>query len=218
MSEPGAGVFEGHGLTCVRAGATIFSDLSFSLPPGGAVVLRGPNGSGKSSLLRLAAGFLAPAEGELRWEGEELHDDPDGHRARTHFVGHLDAVKAGFTVAENLAFWGRFLTGSDAAVAAALDRFGIGNLAEVPARLLSAGQRRRLALARLLLGWRPLWLLDEPTVALDAPSVEVLGEVVAEHRRRGGLVMAAIHVEVPFDDADVLDLSGFRAARIKVEQ
>lgn len=210
MSIPDAGQFDGRGLTCVRAGAVIFSDLSFSLAPGGALILRGPNGSGKSSLLRLAAGFLAPAAGELSWDGEGLHEDPDAHRARTHFVGHLDAVKAGFSVAENLAFWGRFLTGSDAGVSAALERLRIGHLADVPSRLLSAGQRRRLSLARLLLGGRPLWLLDEPTVALDVQSVEVLGEVVTEHRDAGGSVMAATHIEMPFGNAEVLDLAAFQ--------
>jgi heme exporter protein A len=210
MSIPDSGQFAGQGLTCVRAGAVIFSDLSFSLAPGAALILRGPNGSGKSSLLRLAAGFLPPAAGELSWGGEGLREDPDAHRARTHFVGHLDAVKAGFSVAENLAFWGRFLTGNDAGVVAALERLRIGHLADVPARLLSAGQRRRLSLARLLLGGRPLWLLDEPTVALDVQSVEVLGEVVTEHRAAGGSVMAATHIEMPFGNAEVLDLAAFQ--------
>ncbi len=195
------GTFGAENLTCVRGERMVFRALSFRVEAGGALVLRGPNGTGKSSLLRLCAGFIAPAEGQLTWDGVAVDDDE--HRARLAYVGHLDAVKPALSLRENVAFWAALHGG---AVDAALDRFGLAALADVPGRYLSAGQKRRANLARLLVSPATLWLLDEPTTALDAAAVTLLAGVVAEHRARGGMVMAATHTDLGFGTAATLEL------------
>lgn len=203
----------GQNLTCVRGDTTVFSALDFDVGPGHAVVVRGANGSGKSSLLRLAAGFLIPAVGELRCDGTLVSDEPGRHLTSLHYVGHLNALKPAFTVAENLAFWSR-LFGSETnsstsnADARALDRLGLTPLSEMPTNYLSAGQRRRLALARLIAAPRPLWLLDEPTASLDDAGSETLIEVIAEHRSGGGMVMVAVHGDFAVPDATTVQLGG----------
>jgi heme exporter protein A len=202
--------FAGHSLACVRGERLVFEDLDFSLPPGGALVITGANGSGKTSLLRLAAGLATPAAGAFTWEGAAISESPEAHKARTAFVGHLDAVKPAFTALEDLRFWMRFRgeDGGAAAAEAALARFAIEALAEIPARLLSAGQRRRLALARLAAVPARLWLLDEPTVALDDVAVAALMSLVAEHRTSGGAVMVATHQALALEDTQILHLGG----------
>lgn len=192
-------------LDCVRGERRVFSGVAFALPPGGALVLRGPNGSGKTSLLRIVAGFLEPAAGALLWDGRPFDDDARAGRARIAYVGHLDAVKRALTVAENLAFWAG-VQGGGADPAGALDRLGIGHLAEVPARYLSAGQRRRLGLARLVVTPATLWLLDEPTVTLDDASVRAVETLIADHRAAGGAVMVATHAALALPGAAALDL------------
>jgi len=185
--------FEGRSLLCRRGGRDVFAGLSFDLPPGGALLLTGPNGSGKSSLLRLMAGLLKPAGGELLWDGKPIAEAPEAHAARLHYLGHLYAVKPVLSVAENLGFWAA-LRGRDAGRAeAALQAFALTDLAAVPGRLLSAGQRRRLALARLVAVPAELWLLDEPSVGLDHASVGRLAAAIAAHRAGGGRVVVATH-------------------------
>jgi heme exporter protein A len=198
-------MLKAEGLACVRGERIVFRGLDFSLSAGEAMLLVGPNGVGKSSLLRLIAGLIPIAEGRLAWDGAPVADDPDAHRARLAYVGHLDALKPAMTLAENLGFWAR-LAGAEGAVETALARFDLADLADLPARFLSAGQRRRLGLARLALDTRPLWLLDEPSVSLDVASVSRLAALVAEHRARGGMVLAASHVDLGIDGASVLDL------------
>ncbi len=176
----------------------MFSDLGFAIPPGGALLLAGPNGSGKSTLLRLLAGLLRPAAGRVLWH------DQDGDLP-VAYLGHQDAIKPGLTVAENLSF-AQKLHGKP--IGAALDAFSLLPLAELPARLLSAGQRRRLALARLSLSAAPIWLLDEPTLGLDDASVAGLGKVLAQHRADGGVVVAATHIALPLPAAATLRLAG----------
>lgn len=210
MSEakenPAPASFAGRKLACRRGERLVFRQLAFAIPPGGVLVLRGPNGSGKSSLLRLMAGLLKPAEGDLSWGGEPISRDPDRHRERLAFLSHLDAVKPALTVAENLGFWcGR------AAVVPALAAFGIERLADLPARLLSAGQRRRLALARVAVNAGPLWLLDEPTNGLDSEALGFFIAALARHRTMGGLAAIALHGDNLPKDAAVLDL-GIEAA------
>lgn len=200
-------ILTGEALDCVRGERLVFAGLDFRLAPGGLVLLHGPNGSGKSSLLRLVAGLLKPAAGRLAWDGRDAAGDPEAHRARLAYVGHLDALKPGLTVRDNLVFWSRFAGAGAAAVPAALARLGLAELAELPARLLSAGQRRRLNLARLLTAPATLWLLDEPTTALDRDGVAAFAALVAEHRARGGMVMAATHVDLGLADARVIDLA-----------
>jgi heme exporter protein A len=202
--------FSGSGLACRRGGRTVFAGLAFSLTNGEALVLRGPNGSGKSTLLRLMAGLAVANAGGLSWNGAPVTDDPEAHGARLRFVGHLDAVKPALTVTENLAFAAGLWGGADAGrIAAALAAFGMGSLAHLPARVLSAGQRHRLALARLLLVPAPLWLLDEPANALDDAAVSALQAVIARHRTAGGMVVIATHGAGPIANAAALDIAQF---------
>lgn len=185
--------FSGTGLTCIRGERVVFSGLDFSIESGEALYLLGHNGAGKSSLLRTMAGFLRPAEGSLDWDGQPLSEYPAAHRRRIHYVGHHDAIKGVLTVEENIAFWAGLHGKGDGTAKAALERFGLAPLSKSPARFLSAGQRRRLNLARLLASDAPLWLLDEPTTALDRESIAILNDVIAEHRAGGGLIAIATH-------------------------
>jgi heme exporter protein A len=202
-------------LAAFRGGRLVFRDIDFDLAPGGALLLSGPNGSGKSTLLRIIAGLMPAEAGSLLWNARNALDDPISHARRLVFVGHHDAVKPGLTTAENLLFaarvrpGGRRHDGGDrAAIADALDAVGLAALADLPARYLSAGQRRRLALARLALRrGAPLWLLDEPTLGLDAASVARLGALLHAHRGAGGLVIAATHLPLPLPDAGELRLT-----------
>jgi heme exporter protein A len=196
-------MLEGQELACWRGERAVFAGISFTLPPGGALLLVGPNGAGKSSLLRLLAGLIPAAEGRLLWDGADALADRVSHATRLRYLGHADALKPSLTVMENLAFFARLWGGQ---VAPALADVGLAELANLPARVLSSGQRRRLALARLALAPTPLWLLDEPTVGLDAASVERLGALLARHRAAGGMVLAATHLPLPLPDAGELRL------------
>ena len=182
----------------------VFRDLGFRLGVGGALVLAGPNGSGKSTLLRLLAGLVRPAAGRVLWDGADAFSDIAGHGRRVTYVGHQDAVKPGLTVTENLRFAAAV---SGRPIAAALAAVGLEALADLPARMLSAGQKRRLALSRLVLSAAPLWLLDEPTLGLDTGSIERFGGLLAAHRTAGGMVVAATHVPLPLPDAAGLRLA-----------
>src|SRR5260221_4589032 len=189
--------FAGRGLACRRGERLVFAGLSFIVPPGGALALTGPNGSGKSSLLRLMAGRAPPETGVLAWDGRPVRDDPAAHRARLHFIGHHDAVKPALTVAETLAFWAGMRGGSKRT--AALERFGLAALAAWPCRLLSAGQRRRLALARLVASPAALWLLYEPLNRLRTDAVADLAAAIAAQRAHGRLVVVSTHGAVALD-------------------
>ncbi len=197
-------MLQAAGLAAFRGERLVFRDIGFAVPAGGALLLTGPNGSGKSTLLRLIAGLIRPAAGTLTWDGADALGDPPAHARRVIYVGHLDAVKPGLTVAENLCFAARIGGGT---VGDALRAVGLEDLAELPARLLSAGQRRRLALARLALSPAPLWLLDEPTLGLDAVSVARLAAMLSEHRHANGVVVAATHLPLPIEGADELSLA-----------
>lgn len=190
-------------LMAFRGERLVLRDVDFAVPAGGALVLVGANGSGKSTLLRLLAGLVRLIAGRVLWDGEDALTDLPLHSERVTYLGHLDSVKLGLTAAENLRFSARSRGGS---VSEALERLGLGDLAEVPARFLSAGQKRRLALARLGLSAAPLWLLDEPTVGLDAASLERVGALLRAHRSRGGIVVAATHVPLPLDHMAELQL------------
>jgi heme exporter protein A len=196
-------MLEARDLACLRGERVVFAGLSFALAPGGALLLTGANGAGKSSLLRLLAGLLAPAEGRLLWGGRDALADRSVHAARLRYVGHGDALKPALTARENLLFHARLWGGE---VDPALEALGLGPLADLPAGVLSAGQRRRLGLARLALAPAPLWLLDEPTTGLDAASVRRLGALLARHRAAGGMVAAATHLPLPLPDAAELRL------------
>lgn len=189
-------MLQAEGLAAFRGERLVFAGLSFAVPAGGALLLTGPNGSGKSTLLRVLAGLGRLEAGRLLWQGADALADLPAHAARLRYLGHQDAVKPGLSVAENLRFWG-----GGPAVRRALEAVELSALADLPARMLSAGQRRRLAIARLAMGDAPLWLLDEPTLGLDAASVARFGGLVAAHRARGGLVVAATHLPLPVGEA-----------------
>ena len=171
--------------------------VSLAVPPGGALLLLGANGSGKSTLLRVLAGLKRPDAGAVLWMGAAADPWP------VAYLGHQDAVKPGLTAAENLGFAARTGQGTPRGALAALDLLP---LADLPARLLSAGQKRRLALARLVLSPAPIWLLDEPTLGLDTAAVERLGGLLAAHRAAGGVVVTATHLPLPLPDAAELRL------------
>jgi heme exporter protein A len=211
MSSASPALFRAENLACRRGERLVFQDLHFSLPAGGALLLLGPNGSGKSSLLRLLAGLLKPEAGSLFWGDQSLSEDREAHAGRLHYLGHQDSLKNVLTVRENLAFWARLHDpeAGEAQIDAALAAFALAPLAELPAKLLSAGQRRRLALSRLLAAEAPLWLLDEPSVGLDHASVARLERMIAEHRAAGGIVLLSTHVDLGVEDAGRLHLDHF---------
>ncbi len=190
-------MLEVHKIAAIRGEQQIFGPLSFAVPKSGAVLLVGPNGSGKSTLLRILAGLGRIAEGVVNWDGQNALADRASHGARVCYVGHLDAVKPALTARENLG------DGADVGLAA----MALSHLADQPARFFSAGQKRRLALARLACSVAPIWLLDEPTLGLDVASVARFGDMLATHRATGGIVLAATHLPLPLPDAVELRLA-----------
>lgn len=190
-------------ISCQRGGRIIFRDLSCQLAPGEALLVTGPNGAGKTSLLRQIAGLLPLAGGELRLEGA----GPDAVLSELcHYVGHANAVKASLSVSENLAFWADFLNEDGAGLKRALAAFGLTSLADLPAGLLSAGQKRRLALSRLFAAPRAIWLLDEPQSSLDAASVKLLDLAIKDHLAAGGIALVASHTPLKTKFAHKLEL------------
>jgi heme exporter protein A len=204
VPPPEAPLLTAQGLACRRGGRLVFEALDLALSAGEALVLRGPNGSGKSSLLRLLAGLLRPAGGLIAWAGTAIDAE---HRARLHYIAHADALKPALTARESLAF-AAALAGGPARLETALAAFDLESLAELPARFLSAGQRRRAALARLLAVPRPLWLLDEPGVGLDRASRDRLEGAIDAHRAGGGVVVVATHGDVALRRPLILDFPG----------
>ena len=186
-----------------RGERRIARGINARVKSGEALLLQGPNGSGKSTLLRVLAGLLPAAEGAVTWNGADVARDREAHRARLCYLGHQDAMKASLTALENLRFWARF-NGGDAEDA--LKAFGLARLADRPARMLSAGQKRRLALSRLALSRVPLWLLDEPVTALDAEAREAFVALLKRHLSVGGLAIIATHEPLAIE-ARVLQLA-----------
>ena len=180
----------GRGVSCVRGGREVFSGLDFAISAGEALAVRGPNGSGKTSLLRLTAGLLAVSGGSIGLEGGEAELTlPE----QAHYLGHRDALKPALSVAENLFFWRDFLGGEPFDAGKSLATVGLDHAARLPAAYLSAGQRRRLSIARLLAVRRPVWLLDEPTNALDTAGQKLFAGLMGDHLSQGGLIIAATH-------------------------
>jgi heme exporter protein A len=202
-------------LACRRGERLVFAGLSFRLSAGEALLLTGANGSGKTSLLRVLATLIPPAGGRLSWGTVPIEADIAAYRAALHYVGHQDGVKPGLTPRETLAFWVA-LRGLGAGRASllldeALGAFALETVADWPCRWLSAGQRRRLALARLVSSPAPIWLLDEPTSALDRDSQLRLERAIVSHRASGGVVIVASHTPIDIPAAAVVSLETFAA-------
>lgn len=193
-------------LTVRRGERTILTDLSFVADKGRALVLTGPNGAGKTTLLRSLAGLLPSHDGRVHLNEQEI-EAGSGLRERCHFVGHLNGIRPALTVAENAEFWTAFLGGPGGSARSALETFRLTDLERIHAADLSAGQKRRLALSRLLLAKRPIWLLDEPAISLDAASLALLAEVVGRHLGEGGIVVAATHQPLGFEPMRELHLA-----------
>ncbi len=190
----------GRGLICVRGGREVFSGLDFAAAAGEAVSVVGRNGAGKTSLLRLIAGLLVPAAGTI------VLDGGDGELTlpeQCHYLGHRDALKPALSVTENLTFWADFLGGERADPAETLATVGLDHATHLPAGFLSAGQRRRLSLARLLTVRRPVWLLDEPTNALDVAGQDMFGGLMRQHLSRGGMIVAATHAPLGIESREL---------------
>lgn len=190
----------GHGLRCVRGGREVFAGLEFAAASGQAVAVTGRNGSGKTSLLRLIAGLLVPAAGTIALDGGDAElTVPE----QCHYLGHRDALKPALSAAENLVFWADFLGGERSDAAESLAKVGLDHATHLPAGFLSAGQRRRLSLARLLTVRRPVWLLDEPTNALDVAGQDMFGSLMREHLAAGGLIVAATHAPLGIESREL---------------
>ncbi|WP_407157527.1 heme ABC exporter ATP-binding protein CcmA [Bradyrhizobium sp. STM 3557] len=191
----------GIDVRCVRGEREVFAGLNFQADAGEALAVTGRNGAGKTSLLRLIAGLLMPAAGVISLEGGEAEMTV---AEQAHYLGHRDALKPALSVAENLSFWTDFLGGGKGrALADCLAAVGLGHAIELPAATLSAGQRRRLSVARLLAVPRPLWLLDEPTTALDVAGQAMFAGLMRDHLRSGGLIIAATHGPLGIDSREL---------------
>jgi heme exporter protein A len=184
-------------LACARGDRPLFQGLSFTLHPGEFLHIQGANGSGKTTLLRTLCGLSLPAEGQIHWQGVLIRELQEDYRRQVCYVGHHNGIQGEFTAAENLAFH-HCLAGdaADRTITAALAQLGLTGVARLPAKLLSQGQKRRLALARFLISEKPLWIMDEPITALDVRSAGLMVELFAGHLARGGLIVLTSHQEV----------------------
>ena len=201
--------FFGTKLTCQKGEKLVFENLNFSVETGNTLVLTGKNGSGKTSLLRIMAGLASPSKGLLSWNDGSVKQEPERHKMRLNFVGHLNAIKPFLSVQENLIFWAQTRGMQITDVHSALVKFELHHLASIPTQYLSSGQSRKLALARLLLYNTSLWLLDEPTVALDQQSILNLEKIISLHCKTGGMAVIATNFDMKFPDAKKLNLHKF---------
>ncbi|WP_313616633.1 heme ABC exporter ATP-binding protein CcmA [Agrobacterium sp.] len=199
-------------LSVKRGEDFIFMNISLTLTDGEALLLTGRNGSGKSTLLRVLAGLLHPESGTVKVAGEGIEPGTRAAEA-SHYLGHRNAMKTELTVSENLHFWkeflGDFTSGSSISVEEAADAVGLSGITHLPFGYLSAGQQRRFAMAKLLVAWRPIWILDEPTAALDASADKMFTGLVEAHLQRGGIVIAATHQPLGLKNAKELQMKGF---------
>jgi heme exporter protein A len=207
--------FSGENLTCIRGERIVFSDLSFSMSEGEILYLKGPNGSGKSTLLRLMAGLLRPSVGSLMVDGIDIIEDEELFKNHIHYIGHQDAIKTALTVEENLSFWVNIKSGTHKKnnIREALNHFSLEKLSKLPAKFLSAGQRKRLNLARICASWAPLWLLDEPSNSLDSESLNTLNTAMSDHQAEGGMIAIATHDTIDLVHS-YLDIPNFNKPKV----
>lgn len=194
--QTAAASLEGIDLECVRGERVLFQDLNFVLRAGEAGLVEGPNGSGKTTLLRTVCGLMRPENGEIRWRGDEIESDRLAFQAQLHYLGHAAGIKEELSARENLLAHVALRGGVRTAVASALARVGLAELADVAARSFSAGQRRRLALARMLCSPAALWVMDEPFTALDRAGVALVQALIEEHCETGGVALLSSHQEI----------------------
>ncbi len=200
-----------NALACRRGGREIFREVSFALGAGDVLLVTGENGSGKSSLLRVLAGLIPSTAPALSWRGQSIEVEPSLYRRSLHYVGHQDAAKSEFTVAEMLDYWRSLYSLDRLEPPLGQDPFSIARLLDRPVRALSAGQKRRLALSRLTFNDAPLWLLDEPQTALDRDGQRILGDLITQHRTNGGMAIIATHHDMSLSQAKHLEMKGRRS-------
>ncbi|EJK84507.1 heme ABC exporter ATP-binding protein CcmA [Rhizobium rhizogenes] len=199
-------------LAARRGEDLIFANVSFDLEGGEALILTGRNGSGKSTLLRVVAGLLRPEKGRVILADSQGESDRQPGEA-SHYLGHRNAMKSELTVAENLTFWKDFLGdiegGAGLAIEDAAESVGLANITHLPFGYLSAGQQRRIAFAKLLVAYRPIWILDEPTAALDAAADRLLADLISSYQKAGGIVLAATHQPLGLENTREMRMTGF---------
>ena len=202
-----------NNLACCRGARMLFSGMHLELHPGDAALATGPNGSGKSSLLRVIAGLIPPFAGRIIWNGEDARRSPDNYRSVMRYVGHADALQPTLTVIENLTYWAKIYgcPHDVAALKRGLQSVDLSDLANLPVRILSAGQRRRLSLARAISTGGKIWLLDEPTVALDAQSITNIETAISTFRDQGGIVIASTNAPMSLPSAESIDLNAYQS-------
>ncbi|PIA59034.1 hypothetical protein AQUCO_00400113v1 [Aquilegia coerulea] len=196
-----------NNVSCMRNAQTILRNINVSVHDGGALVLTGANGAGKSTFLRMLAGFSRPSAGEILWNGHDITDSGvfQQYKLQLNWLSLKDAIKDKITVLDNVQ-WFELLEGKSGKAKEAIELMGLGRLMNEKARMLSMGQRKRLQLARVVAIDRPIWLLDEPSVALDSEGVKLLEHIISEHRKNGGIVFVATHLPIEIEDAMILRL------------
>ncbi len=203
--------FFGENISCIRGERLVFSNLNFSIEPGNALIITGNNGSGKTSLLRLMAGLSRPASGHISWLDGDIWDDPETHHTRLHFIGHLTALKSTLSVKENLEIWSRLHGGRKKDIVETIKKLNLEGLEDTHCQKLSAGQKQRASLARLAANEAPLWLLDEPTTALDAISVDLLYSMIKTHIKGNGICVIATNTALSIENCLELNMQDFAA-------
>jgi heme exporter protein A len=201
-------MFKAIGLECVKGYDSLFKDINFSLSPGEILQIRGTNGSGKTSLLRILTGLSQPEAGEVFWNGTNIENEPETYKKKLIYIGHLNGLKADLSALENLELGRLYLSETNGKTTeAALEAVGLAGYEHILAHQLSAGQKRRVSLARLHLNIAPLWILDEPTTAVDADGVQAFEQTVETHALNGGMVILTAHQTLNFGKANTLSLS-----------
>jgi heme exporter protein A len=201
-------MFKAIGLECVKGYDSLFKDINFSLSPGEIMQIRGTNGSGKTSLLRILTGLSQPDAGEVFWNGTNIENEPETYKEKLIYIGHLNGLKADLSALENLELGRQYLSETNGKTTeAALEAVGLAGYEHILAHQLSAGQKRRVSLARLHLNIAPLWILDEPTTAVDTDGVQAFEQTVETHALNGGMVILTAHQTLNFGKANTLSLS-----------